>query len=369
MLVDGLNRAILVRFKLKFGWHCHCEAEFWPTYWGCVWSRFWTWSLVEFLKVIRSRFWDWNLVRILMLNFNRDFELKSSCFEFLKMMFGRDFKTEGWSKFWSWILINLWYDLEVTLVIALREEWRYQIGWIFRKVPGEGVIFNPKIFGNFSQGFLITELIQKSNFRAQGMSFFNNCIVLQLYYAYIWKSCACISYYPAIIYPVIKNCNILFQKWEGGVEGCLDFFQKFIRFGIFTLPSTLGSDVGLTIFFSNLSFLYFVVHCRVSAGDCSCRSVTRPTAFINQATLDPPWHSSLQWFSSKNTLETKKYHQRSSKHHHIYVYKLQKLIDTLLTLLKLITKLHICQQVLLYGSSASKIWYKMGFGGFMEFVS
>ena len=31
--------------------------------------------------------------------------------------------------------------------------------------------------------------------------------------------------------------------------------------------------------------LYFVVHC--SAGDCSRRSVTRATAFINQETLDP----------------------------------------------------------------------------------
>ena len=41
-------------------------------------------------------------------------------------------------------------------------------------------------------------------------------LVLQLYYTYIWKSCACISYYPAIIFPriyatisVINNYNIL----------------------------------------------------------------------------------------------------------------------------------------------------------------
>ena len=47
---------------------------------------------------------------------------------------------------------------------------------IFRKTSkGEGVIFNPKIynadFGNFKQGFLSMKLIQKSNFRAQGMFF------------------------------------------------------------------------------------------------------------------------------------------------------------------------------------------------------
>ena len=47
------------------------------------------------------------------------------------------------------------------------------------KGGGGGVIFNPKIyvagFGNFKQEFLSMKLIQKSNFRVQGM-FFNNCI-------------------------------------------------------------------------------------------------------------------------------------------------------------------------------------------------
>ena len=52
----------------------------------------------------------------------------------------------------------------------------------FWKIAKEGrVIFNPKIyvadFGNFKQGFLSMKLIQKSNFRAQGMFFFvKNCI-------------------------------------------------------------------------------------------------------------------------------------------------------------------------------------------------
>ena len=43
-----------------------------------------------------------------------------------------------------------------------------------------GVIFNPEIyiadFGNFKQGFLSMKLIQKSNFRVQGMFFSANCI-------------------------------------------------------------------------------------------------------------------------------------------------------------------------------------------------
>ena len=40
---------------------------------------------------------------------------------------------------------------------------------------GRGVVFDPKIyvadFGNFKQGFLSMELIQKSNSRVQGMFF------------------------------------------------------------------------------------------------------------------------------------------------------------------------------------------------------
>ena len=43
---------------------------------------------------------------------------------------------------------------------------------------GRGVIFNPKKyiadFGNFKQGLLSMKLIQKSNFRVQGMFLFNN---------------------------------------------------------------------------------------------------------------------------------------------------------------------------------------------------
>ena len=37
-----------------------------------------------------------------------------------KLNFGQNFECKGWSKFWSWILINLWYDSEaVNLVRTL----------------------------------------------------------------------------------------------------------------------------------------------------------------------------------------------------------------------------------------------------------
>ena len=45
--------------------------------------------------------------------------------------------------------------------------------------------------------------------------------------------------------------------------------------------------------FWRFCILYFVLHCWASVGDCSCRSVTRSTAFINQGTLDLSCHSSL----------------------------------------------------------------------------
>jgi len=61
-------------------------------------------------------------------------------------------------------------------VMTVREGWQYQIRWIFGKFPKGGAgIFNPKNyiadFGNFKQGFSSMKLIQKSNFRIQGMFF------------------------------------------------------------------------------------------------------------------------------------------------------------------------------------------------------
>ena len=59
-----------------------------------------------------------------------------------------------------------------------------------------------------------------------------NCTTV-LYYAYIWKSCACIPYYPAIISPciyatisVIKICHIIFQKGGGRILPLADCPDK-----------------------------------------------------------------------------------------------------------------------------------------------
>ena len=41
----------------------------------------------------------------------------------------------------------------------------------WKSFKGGGVIFNVADFGNFQQGFLSMKLIQKSNFRVQGMFF------------------------------------------------------------------------------------------------------------------------------------------------------------------------------------------------------
>ena len=79
-----------------------------------------------------------------------------------------------------------------------------------------GVIFNPKIydadFGNFKQGFLSMKLVQNSNFRVQNM--FSLTTVLRK----------------------IKTRHTL-------KKACLDFFQKFIRFGSGTLPLSRNHDL------------------------------------------------------------------------------------------------------------------------------
>ena len=49
----------------------------------------------------------------------------------------------------------------------------------------------------------------------------------------IWPSYI-LAYMQA--YPLWNFCNIIFQKWGWGVEGCLEFFQKFILFGSLTRP-------------------------------------------------------------------------------------------------------------------------------------
>ena len=55
-----------------------------------------------------------------------------------------------------------------------------------------------------------------------------------------------------------KNCNIIFRKWGGGggrgVEGCLNFFRKFIRFGSATLPHSTSHCLVTSFHISNQSF-------------------------------------------------------------------------------------------------------------------
>ena len=82
--------------------------------------------------------------------------------------------------------------------------------------------FISQILGTFfKQGFLIMKLIQNRNFRV--FSVLLSTIVLC--YTYIWKSCACISYYPAIISPriyatisVIKKLQHNFPKMRRGLK-------------------------------------------------------------------------------------------------------------------------------------------------------
>ena len=118
---------------------------------------------------------------------------------------------------------------------------------------GKRVIFNPKIyiadFGNFKQGFLIMKLIQNSNFRVQGMFFLTivsrkiktwNTLKKALLDPYtIWP-----LYLLAHMQPYKKNLHHHFPKMRG-VEGRLEFFRNFIRFGAAILPLPLHLISGL----------------------------------------------------------------------------------------------------------------------------
>ena len=96
---------------------------------------------------------------------------------------------------------------------TVREGSRYQIGWIFGKVPkGGGAIFNPKIyiadFGNFKQCFLIMKLIQNCTFRVQDM-FFSTIVHLTHF-----EECTSDSlYYLAIIPPRIYATLFIIKKF------------------------------------------------------------------------------------------------------------------------------------------------------------
>ena len=83
------------------------------------------------------------------------------------------------------------------------------------------------------------KLIQKE--KIQGSGFFNNCIEKNQNKTHFEEG---ISYYLALILPCIyatisitKKLQYNFPKMRGGgVQGRLEFFRKFIRFGSLTLP-------------------------------------------------------------------------------------------------------------------------------------
>ena len=95
---------------------------------------------------------------------------------------------------------------------SIRDGWGYQNGWIFGEVPN-GSWPPPPTSQNGP---------------------------------YLWKSCACISYYLALVPPSIySTISIIYKilwfynflKMTGGaVKGRLEFFHKFIRFGSGILP-------------------------------------------------------------------------------------------------------------------------------------
>ena len=140
----------------------------------------------------------------------------------------------------------------------------------FRKSAwgGEGGQFQSKnLYCNMK---LIQRVI--SGFR---VGFFNNCIVLHLYYTYLWKSCACISYYLALIPPCIYA--IWFSENEGGVKGHFELFRKFVRFGTLTRPLLLKrSHILIRTFACNLYtfaavYILHWVH-KIDAAISSCSS-------------------------------------------------------------------------------------------------
>ena len=92
------------------------------------------------------------------------------------------------------------------------------------------------------QGFSIKKLLTNSNFRVKGMFFQQFSERFQTAVdphpapqngPYLWKSCACILYYLAIIPPriyatifIIKICNKIFRKWGGGDRRPFGIFSE-----------------------------------------------------------------------------------------------------------------------------------------------
>ena len=109
-------------------------------------------------------------------------------------------------------------------LMKIREGWRYQIGWIFGKVPRGRGHFHSKIyiadFGNFKQGFLSWNWykIVISGFR---ICFFNNCIEKNQNKTHFEEGTSefrLLSGHHTSSHICNHNqkiCNIIFQKWGG----------------------------------------------------------------------------------------------------------------------------------------------------------
>ena len=94
----------------------------------------------------------------------------------------------------------------------LRDGWRYQNRWIFGKVPnGFDPHPLPLRMAPFSGNHVHV-------FHTIWPSYLNIC-------NHMW----CRQFLKAL-YPILKNCNIIFQKWWGAVKGSLDFFLNIYPF-------------------------------------------------------------------------------------------------------------------------------------------
>ena len=128
-------------------------------------------------------------IKLVILISHTFFKINDSCLQFWGGMgFTNDVeisRSYRWKKiYWKIFLENSLKHRKFLLLpkLNLREGFRYQIGWIFGKVPkGGGVIFNPKLyiadFGKFKQGFLSMKLKKR-----RVISGFRVCFFQQLYW-------------------------------------------------------------------------------------------------------------------------------------------------------------------------------------------
>ena len=60
-----------------------------------IWSRLWSWGLVDFGTEFWSRYWGWSLVRILKNVSGQGWDLDKT----FRLRFGQEFEAEIWSRF------------------------------------------------------------------------------------------------------------------------------------------------------------------------------------------------------------------------------------------------------------------------------